>query len=366
MKLSPELDRRKMLQRLGAAAALSSALMPAAASDETLAQMARRRGILFGFALNAKALTDSAIMDVYAREAGIVAPIGLGAWGNTHKTPETWDFRDLDAIVTWARRSGRPMRGTHLVWHQNLPPWFAENVTAANASQYMRAHIFAFMGRYRKTFTAWNVVNEAVLPSDGRADGLRQSAWLRLIGPGYIEQAFRLAAEADPSAMLAYNEFGLEADTPQADRKRQAVLRLLRDLKLRGTPVHALGMQAHLSAKTPLNLGKLKAFMNSVADLGLQIHITELDVSDSVLPADVVTRDALVAHQYQVFLTAALDHSAVKTVLLWGLSDRYTWLERHAPRPDGLAVRVLPLDENLQRKPAWFALARTLQGQSNP
>ena len=103
--------------------------------------------------------------------------------------------------------------------------------------------------------------------------------------------------------------------------------------------------------------------MNAVAALGLKIFITEVDVKDQALPSDVAARDAGVAAQYHAYLTAILSHPAVKTVIIWGLSDRLTWLSAQAPRKDGLPVRVLPLDDQLQRKPAWTAIVNALSGR---
>jgi endo-1,4-beta-xylanase len=151
-------------------------------------------------------------------------------------------------------------------------------------------------------------------------------------------QAFTFAAQADLSATLVYNEFGIEEDSAAADRKRQSTLQLLRNLKQQGAPIHALGMQSHIASNSAINATKLTAFMNAVAELGLKIFITELDVKDQTLPSDVATRDAGVAAQYHSFLTTVLTHPAVNTVIIWGLSDRLTWLSEQAPRNDGLPV----------------------------
>jgi endo-1,4-beta-xylanase len=103
--------------------------------------------------------------------------------------------------------------------------------------------------------------------------------------------------------------------------------------------------------------------MNAVAALGLKIFITELDVKDQTLPSNIATRDAGVATQYHSYLTKVLAHPAVTTLIIWGLSDRFTWLSGQAPRKDGLPVRVLPLDDQLQRKPAWTAVVNALSGR---
>jgi endo-1,4-beta-xylanase len=335
---------------------------PAATGDGMVAS-ARARGLVFGCGINSPGLLDSALLAAHIRESGMCVPIGQGAWTQTHPGPETWDFAVMDRMWGWAQSAGLPMRGTHLVWHSNMPAWFAAKVTPANATQHMRDHIFAFMGRYKGQFHSWNPVNEAVLPTDGRADGLRDTPWIQLLGPQYIAQAFTFAAQADTSATLVYNEFGIEDDSSAADLKRRFTLQLLQNLKQQRVPIHALGMQSHIAANSVINTTKLTAFMNAVAALGLKIFITELDVKDQTLPSNIAIRDAGVATQYHSYLTKVLAHPAVTTLIIWGLSDRFTWLSGQAPRKDSLPVRVLPLDNQLQRKPAWTAVVNALSGR---
>lgn len=209
-----------------------------------------------------------------------------------------------------------------------MPDWFEATVTAANAEQYLSEHIRRVVGRYKGRIHSWDVVNEAVNgnPSAGTT-GLQWSPWLDRLGPDYIELAFRLAAATDPKAQLVYNDARLEYDTEEGHRGREAVLSVLSRLKARQVPLHALGIQAHLNAaESRFNRSIYRDFLRRVANLGLKILITELDVSDRDLPADIPQRDRLVASTYQDFLDVALQEPAVTTVLTWGLSDRYTWL----------------------------------------
>ena len=124
-------------------------------------------------------------------------------------------------------------------------------------------------------------------------------------------------------------------------------------------------MQAHLSAAQWKNFQPetLRRFLGEIAALGLKILITELDVSDEGLPPDIEARDRAIAEVYESYLTAALAEPAVIAVLTWGLTDKYTWLASRNRRPDGGTVRVLPLDREFQRKPAWYAIAKALDGR---
>jgi endo-1,4-beta-xylanase len=204
---------------------------------------------------------------------------------------------------------------------------------------------------------SWDVVNEAIFLKDGRFDGLRNTPWLKFLGPDYIDIAFHAAAKADPQALLVYNDYGLESESSQAEAKRTAVLKLLERLKSKGTPVHAFGTQAHFG-RPGFKQTTLSTFLHNVADLGLKIMITEMDVADESMPTDVNVRDRIVAGVYEDYLSAVLDEPGVIAVLTWGLSDRYTWHSTYKPRKDGTPVRPLPLDTELRRKLAWNAIAR--------
>ena len=167
------------------------------------------------------------------------------------------------------------------------------------------------------------------------------------------------------NALLVYNDFGLEYEDTNSDKKRAAVLKLLERLKSTGTPIHALGIQAHLFGSATSSYKKLRKFLSDVASLGLQIMITELDVIDEELPSDIPVRDRIIAKVYEDFLSVVLDEPAVKTIITWGLSDGYTYHTDFHPRSDGMQVRPLPLDTDLKPKLAWNAIARALDNAPN-
>jgi endo-1,4-beta-xylanase len=178
-----------------------------------------------------------------------------------------------------------------------------------------------------------------------------------MIGPEYIELAFHAAHEADPQSMLVFNENWLEPEDRSTEKKRRATLSLLRGLKEKGVPVHALGIQSHLFAETPVGGPNFARFLDEIADLGVSVLITELDIRDQHLTGSVESRDQAVARKYYDYLSFMLQRKSVKAVLTWGLSSRYTWLTQHSPRPDGSPVRPLPYDSDLKPTPAWNAIA---------
>jgi endo-1,4-beta-xylanase len=326
---------------------------------ESLGDRAAAKGLLYGAATTANRLSsDADFAACVARECKILVAENDLKWKALRPAPDQFDFSQGDRLLDFTQRHNMQFRGHTLVWHDGLPDWFEDTVTADNAEQFLRTHIQTVVSHYAGKMHSWDVVNEAVLPEHEKPYGLRDTPWFRYLGESYIDIAFETAAQADPDAMLVYNDYGIDYDIAQEERKRTAVLELLSRLKSRGVPVHALGLQAHLHGDlTHFNPDKLRSFIQDAANMGLKVLITELDVSDRRLPRDVDTRDRQVAKVYEAYLTAALAEPSVIAVLTWGLSDRYTWLSRFQPRSDGASVRPLPLDEQLQRKRAWRAIA---------
>ena len=329
--------------------------------EASLKERAAAKGLIYGAAAKYRTLSsDAEFAAGFPQECALLVAENELKWQNLHTSMTSFDFIQGDWLAEFARTHDMLFRGHTLVWHNALPKWFKDKVNRQNAEEILINHIETVVGQYTGKMHSWDVVNEAVYPTDGRADGLRNSPWLKLLDSDYIELAFHAAREADPQALLVYNDNGLWPDTPKGKAKKAAVLKLLERLKSRGTPVQALGMQCHLRGDLMdlVNPKKLRAFLADVADLDLKIMITELDVRDHKLPEDINVRDRLVAKAYEDFLSVALDEPAVIAVMTWGLSDRDTWLSRYSPRQDGLPVRPLPLDEQLNRKLAWNAIAR--------
>ncbi|NJR75274.1 MAG: endo-1,4-beta-xylanase [Scytonema sp. CRU_2_7] len=327
--------------------------------QDPLKKRAAAKGLIYGAACGQGILaSDKNLKASIVRECGVLTPENELKWQFVRPRPDVFDFSRGDWMASFARAHNMLFQGHTLVWHQQLPEWFKEVVNRQNAEKFLVEHITTVTKHYAGQMHAWDVVNEAIKPKDGLKAGLRQSPWLKLLGPDYIELAYRVAAQADPKAMLVYNENDLEHNTPEHEAKRTAVLKLLERLKSRGTPLHALGIQSHLLGHGSLNPRKLRNFLSDVASLGLKILVTELDVIDQKLPSDSMVRDRMIAAMYEDYLSIVLDERAVIAVLTWGLSDKHTWLSMVTPRSDGSPVRPLPLDSNFKPKLVWNAIAR--------
>jgi endo-1,4-beta-xylanase len=356
-------DRREFLRIATAVGLTASAYFStdvlnvlAATADQPLRDRAKAKGLLFGACAQPEEFNTPAFAQIFAQQCGIMVPEGALEFKALRSSLDEFNFQTADELLAFARAHNISFRGHSFVWH-NLPSWFEAKVNAGNARRVMEEHIAKVGGHYAGHMHSWDVVNEAIALWDHRPDGLRNTPWLRFLGPDYIELAFRAAAKADPKALLVYNENRLEYDIPEHENQRHVVLKLLEKLRSKGAPVQALGIQSHLTTRNGLNPKKIREFLREVSGMGLKILVTELDVADKDFPSDVPSRDRMIADVYETYLSAVLDERAVIAVLTWGLSDRYSWLSKYAPRADGVPVRPLPLDANFKPKSAWQAIA---------
>jgi endo-1,4-beta-xylanase len=289
-----------------------------------LGTLGAAKDIAFGFALNARMLVADATYEaVVARECTIVTPENAMKWEGVHPGADVYTFAQADAIVDFAGKHSMKVRGHAFCWHRALPPWVTRDATTKEtAERILRAHIATVAGRYKGKLYSWDVVNEAIQLRDGLADGWRNSFWYQVLGPSYVDIAFEAAREADPSAILCYNDFGLEYANAGTEAKRTAVLAMLRNLRKRGVPVQGLGLQSHLRAGTGEKFNNdLPRFIREVHDLGVKVFLTELDVDDQHLTVEGVARDQAIADVYAQYLDLVLGTGVVPVVVTWGVWD---------------------------------------------
>lgn len=364
---------RRSVIASGCKAASLAALSPAflAAADEkstndvkgrhSLRAHARKAGIVNGSALHvSKLATDAEYAKLLSEQCDILVPHVELKWVALRPARETFDFHLGDALLAFAQKHHIQVRGHTLCWHESLPKWLEQPENAKDARQIFIEHIQTVCKHFAGRMHSWDVVNEAILPKDGRSDGLRKSFWFEHVGPDYIDLAFHTARAADPHALLTYNDYGVEYDNEDDTPRRALILELLRGMKQRGVPIDAVGIQSHIRyGKSTIGKG-LTDYMEAIRQMGLQIFLTELDVNeDDIQSNDVATRDTEIAGVYRHFLDVALANPAVKLVLTWDISDRFTWLNdgptHHRKQPDR-PQRALPFDKDYRPKPAFFAM----------
>src|SRR5271170_7516699 len=283
---------------------------------KSLRAHAEARGLLVGCAVVPGKLDgEPEYADLVAAQANILVAENAMKWKAQRPAPDKFDFSGGDAILAFASIHGQKVRGHNLCWHEALPDWFEGTVTKDNARQALTQHIRTVAGHYAGRLHSWDVVNEAIDTKSGRPDGLRKSPWLDLVGPDYIEVAFRTAREADPAALLTYNDYGIEEDSAEQTAKREQVLSLVRRMKARGVPIDAVGVQSHLSASDPLPGAGLRGFVRELERMKLQVVVTELDVNERTLEGPVSDRDAAVARVYKNYVTMMVAEPNVSAVL---------------------------------------------------
>lgn len=321
------------------------------ASAPSLWQAAGNPGPRIGTAVEPDFLAaDATYRSTVSHEFNTLTAENVMKFDHIHPAPESYDFCDSDALVSYAAANHMQVRGHTLVWHQQLPEWLSRGEFSRDELiAILRGHIQTVVGRYRGQVWAWDVVNEA-FESDG---SLRDSLWLRGIGPEYIEMAFVWAHEADPNALLFYNDFAAEGLGAKSD----AVYALLARLRSQGVPVHGAGLQMHLEAGKAPARDEIEQNMNRLAALGLEIHVTEMDVRVA-LPA---TDETLLsqAATYREVIGACVSVAACRSITFWGVTDLHSWIAS-AGSFAGFGSALL-LDEAYGFKPAYQGVREALE-----
>jgi len=332
---------------------------------------------LIGAALNPRQFNEENAGEAALVKAQFdsISPENVLKWASVHPQPGKYNFELADRYVAFGEKNHMFIVGHTLVWEHQTPNWVFRDdkgnlVDRETLLGRMREHIQTVVGRYKGRVQSWDVVNEA-LADDGT---LRQTPWMKIIGPDYIEKAFQFAHEADPGAQLNYNDYALENEP-----KRNGVVDLIRKLKADGAPVAVVGLQGHDNLTWP-SVEDEDATIAAVAAAGVKVAITELDVD--VLPPATRQRGADVslsvqaraelnpyanglpdamqqtlAKRYADLFACFIRHrDAVARVTFWGVTDADSWLNNWPVR--GRTAYPLLFDRNGQPKPAFDAVVR--------
>jgi endo-1,4-beta-xylanase len=265
-----------------------------------------------------------------------------------------FDFTVADAIVAFAEAQGQQVLGHTLSWcaDSTLPSWLRNGSwSRTTLLSVLEQHITAVMTHFRGRVSAWDVVNEALNEDGSRRDCL----WKRVIGDDWVEQAFHFARRADPAAKLFYNE--IRADVPNS--KYEATVNLVRDLRERGVPVDGVGLQFHLTDRMPTQ-AQVEDAIRRLGDLGVEVHISELDVPVWYLGSTLERKLARQAEVYRAVAAACNAQPACFRITTWGFTDRYTWR-----LPWGQSL-PLPFDSEYRPKLAWLAIQEAIHADSAP
>ena len=294
-------------------------------------------------------------------------------WERLHPLPGNdllaYEFSRADEIVRFAAERGMRVRGHTLVWHRQVPEWVFRGTNDSPASQEqvlerLREHIGTVLSHFLGKVYCWDVVNEAL--ADGARGWRQDSPWQATAGrdedadglPDYLVRAFEYARAADPRALLFYNDYGIEAGP-----KHVKAFSLVRSLKARGL-LDGVGIQGHWSIHD-LNPQQVGWAIRRFASLGLQVHLTELDLSvyrwgdSSSLPelsGELAEQQARCYGELFQVLRAQAGSGGLAGVTFWGLADDHTWLDDFPVR--GRKDWPLPFDPEHRPKKAFWAVAQ--------
>ncbi|MBN2238630.1 MAG: endo-1,4-beta-xylanase [Dehalococcoidales bacterium] len=352
--------------------------------NTTLRSLAENHNIFIGAAVNTHALeNDTMYADILSREFNMVTAENVMKFeilmngreypfnSRPTRNPANYNFHDADKLVDFARKHDMKVRGHTLVWHNQLPQWVScdgktndKNWDRKQLECILEEHIQNTAGRYKGSIYAWDVVNEAItekkdtrfesrtvtLPGTSREVRLRNSIWLNVLGPDFLATAFCLAHQADPEALLFYNDFNAEGTCEKADD----VYSLVRYLVDKGVPVHGIGMQMHVSLDDYPPPDEMAKNIQRFSDMGLEVHITELDVRINGTANEEKLYEQ--ARIYGEIADVVLSNKSCRAIVTWGYTDKYSWIPYGFPGYDN----GLLFDRDYQRKPACYSLIKAL------
>ena len=374
-------SRRDTLRTL--AAGVGTLLAPSAFTKENsptaLKDIASLKGLRFGNAMGllgderrARRFGDPAYRALMARECNMFVAENETKWQAFEPRPGVFNTAPADELLAWARKESMAIRGHTVMWQspQWMPAWVNQLDLGAQpgdrAARILAERVKSMCQHLGSDVVSYDVINEAVAPQDGKLIDNVLSKHLGVVGQ--IDMAFRLTRAQAPNAELVYNDY--MGPSKDSGKHRAGVLKLLAELKKRGTPIDSLGLQSHLGIHDSMTgsggvevAREWRAFLDEVVGMGYGLVVTELDVSDKGLPADIATRDAATAELARNYLELTLSYPVCRDLLVWGLADHVSWLQdwKDAKRPDGLAQRPTPYDSALRAKPMRAAIADVLR-----
>ena len=304
------------------------------------------------------------------REFNSITAENVMKMGLIHPAEQTYNWSEADQMAAFAARHvgsrprSRRARGHTLCWHNQVGEWMfqddAGNVVTKDVLLHrLKAHVDAVASRYKGQIYAWDVVNEVI--SDEAGQMFRESQWYKICGEDFIYKAFEYAHAADPDALLFYNDYN--ATMPG---KRDKIIRLLKEIQRHGVPLHGMGIQGHWSIYEPAE-EQIRDAIRAYADLGLQVQITELDISvykpesgrRRIRPdeSDLLTpeQEARQLDRYAMIFNVFRDFRDKLTgVTFWNVTDADSWLNNH-PVYERDNYPLL-FDRDRQRKPVYYEI----------
>lgn len=326
-----------------------------------------KKDFTIGVAVSPRALkTDEAIL--ITKEFNSMTPENAMKMGPIHPFENQYNWAGGDSIAAFAKRNNMKLRGHCLCWHNQTPRWLFfdsstnQQVTKEVLLKRLKDHITAVVTRYKDVIYAWDVVNEVI--SDKEDEYFRPSLWYQICGEEFVAKAFQYAHEADPKAILFYNDYN-EINAV----KRQKIIRMVKDLQSKGIPINGIGLQGHWAINEP-SKEQLDQTLKDFSALGLQLQVTELDIS--VYPKEHTARERKPSDSDTVF-SAEKESKQIEvykncfelfkkykkritSITFWNISDRGSWLDNFPVR--GRKDYPLLFDAQLKPKKVYWEIIK--------
>ena len=349
---------------LASAVGSSLPLRLSAAESPSIKTLAAEKGLLFGSCVGAVkngSFADPRYIDILKKDCSVLVPENELKSYTISPERGQYNFEPGDRIASFAKINGMKLRGHTLLWNRPefMPKWLRESfgtLSAKEAEAYLREYVQRVCTHYGDQIHSWDVVNETVDPKSGQ---VRDTPFTRVLGFDALRIVYEAAREYAPQAQLVYNDY-MAWEAGPAETHRAGVLRLLERFRSSKVPVDALGIQSHLGNDGNIHAiqrKEWKAFVDAAVGMGYRLLITEFDVNDKDLPADIQTRDTEVAAVTREYLDFMLSYRQLDQVLCWGMVDSFSWLQNYSPRADKQPQRPNPYDKSYRPKPMREAIA---------
>ena len=324
---------------------------------------------MIGVALNQRNVSNQDQINLVKAEFNSITAENDMKPGELHPKEGVWNWEKADKIADFCRQNGIKLRGHCLCWHSQFADWMftdkkGKEVKKEVFYERLREHIHTVVNRYKDVVYCWDVVNEAMADDGGRRWGpngpqkpspYRQSRHFKLCGDEFIAKAFEFAREADPNALLFYNDYSCVDEG-----KRERIYNMVKKMKDAGVPIDGIGMQGHYNIYFPSEEQLEKAIVR-FKELVKHIHITELDIRMNQEMGGQLQfsrgenkpvagyMNTMLTDQYsRIFKIFRKHKDVIDCVTFWNLGDRDSWL--------GVNNHPLPFDENYKPKQAYFAI----------
>lgn len=334
--------------------------------DNRTLKEAYKNYFTMGVAVNIRNMQNEAERDLVKREYNSITAENAMKSGELHPSENEWKWEQADVIANFCRENKIPLRGHCLVWHSQFCDWMmydkkGKPVKKEVFYQRLREHIHTVVNRYKDIVYAWDVVNEAmadnVRPMWGSHEApspYRRSKLFELYGDEFIAKAFEFAREADPNALLFYNDYNA-ADPGKCDR----IYNMVKKMKDAGVPIDGIGMQGHYNIYGP-SMEDVDKAITRYSELVKHIHITELDIRANEEMGGQLrfSREGMEIKPFvktlhtnqfnQLFKVLRKHKDVIDNVTCWNVSDRDSWV--------GVNNYPLMFDKDLNRKQAYYAV----------